>query len=119
MENNSIEKSVKTSIEVSIRLILMFIIIAWCLLLLLPFIEPVLWGVIIAVSVSPLYLSINKKLGDKPKLTAAIIVLAFFAVLIIPSFLIVSSMTDSVGELMDLMENSELKIPPPDASVED
>ena len=119
MENNSIDKSVKTSVEVSIRLILMFIIIAWCLLLLLPFIEPVLWGVIIAVSVSPLYLKINKKLRDKPKLTAAIIVLAFFAVLIIPSFLLVSSITDSVGELMDLMENSELKIPPPDASVED
>ena len=119
MANNLIDKSVKTSVEVSIRLILMFIIIAWCLLLLLPFIEPVLWGVIIAVSVSPLYLKINKKLRDKPKLTAAIIVLAFFAVLIIPSFLLVSSITDSVGELMDLMENSELKIPPPDASVED
>ena len=116
MANNLIDKSVKTSVEVSIRLILMFIIIAWCLLLLLPFIEPVLWGIIIAVSVSPLYLKINKKLRDKPKLTAAIIVLAFFAVLIIPSFLffteICSAQTSSFFSLfIDRFTTSEVEIP--------
>lgn len=119
MSDSSIDTKVKTSIEVSIRLILVFIIIAWCLFLLLPFLEPVLWGVIIAVSISPLYLSINKRFGDKPKLTSAVIVIAFLAILIVPSFVLVSSLSEKVSGLTDLMDNGEFKIPPPDAKVAD
>ncbi len=118
MDEKSLNKTVKTSVEVSIRLILMFLLVAWCLFLLLPFLEPVLWGAIIAVSLSPLYHRINNLLGDKPKLTSSIIVLAFLAILIVPAFLTVLAMTDKVGILMDLMDQGQLSIPPPDESVQ-
>ena len=119
MSDSSINSKVNTSIEVSIRLILLFIIIAWCLFLLLPFIEPVLWGVIIAVSVSPLYLKMNKRLGDKPKLSAAILVLAFLTLLIVPSYFVASSSAGKILEVKDLMEKGELAIPPPEASIKE
>jgi predicted PurR-regulated permease PerM len=118
MDEKALNKTVKTSVEVSIRLILMFLLVAWCLFLLLPFLEPVLWGAIIAVSLSPLYHQINNLFGDKPKLTSSIIVLVFLAVLIVPAFLTVLAMTDKVGVLMDLMDQGQLNIPPPDASVQ-
>ena len=117
MENNTIDKTVKTSVEVSIRLILMFLLVAWCLVLILPFLEPVLWGIIIAVSVSPLYLKMNKVLGDRPKLTSALLALLFLALIIVPSFFVVSSMSNKVGPLIDAMEQGAFTIPPPNESV--
>ena len=111
--------NVKNSIEISIRIILLFLIIAWCLVLLVPFLEPVLWGVIIAVSVSPVFVSLNKKLGDKPKLTSTLIVLVFLAVIIVPFYLVISSSADKMIELSESIDKSDLKIPPPDASVAD
>mgnify|MGYP001024871816 CR=1 FL=1 len=117
MENNAIDNTVKTSVEVSIRLILMFLLVAWCLVLILPFLEPVLWGIIIAVSVSPLYLKMNKVLGDRPKLTSALLVLLFLALIIVPSFFVVSSMSNKVGPLIDAMEQGAFTIPPPNESV--
>lgn len=119
MKDSSLNSKVNASIEVSIRLILLFIIIAWCLFLLLPFLEPVLWGVIIAVSVSPLYLKMNKQFGNKPKLSAAVVVLAFLSLLIIPSYFIVSSSAEKVMEVKDLMEKGELAIPPPEESIKE
>ena len=112
-------KRVKTSIEISIRLVLLFLLIAWCLLLLLPFLGPVLWGVIIAVSVSPLYISLNKKLGDKPKITSTIIVFVFLAVIIIPIYLTMDSMVDKLQEVSSHLDKGTLQIPPPDDSVAD
>ena len=119
MSNSPINTIVNASIEVSIRLILLFIIIALCLFLLLPFIEPVLWGVIIAVSISPLYLRINKRFGDRPKLTAGVLVVAFLALLIVPSYLMVSTTAEKVLEVKDQMDSGSLAIPPPDPSVEE
>ncbi len=119
MSNSNLNSSVKNSIEISIRLILLFLIIAWSLVLLLPFLEPVLWGVIIAISVSPAFVMINKKLGDKPKLTSAFIVIVFLAVIIVPFYLVISSSADKMIELSESIDKSDLRIPPPDASVAD
>jgi len=66
MYNSSLQKNISTSVEITIRLIFLFILIVWCLSILLPFTSIVLWAVIIAVSVEPIYNAINKKLGNKP-----------------------------------------------------
>ena len=119
MSNSSLEKSVNNSIEVSIRLVFLFILIAWCMFIIYPFLEPVLWGVIIAVSIAPLYKFLNNKLGDKPKLSATIIIFVFLAIIITPAYFLVSASTKSLVTIGEKLASGTFHIPPPDASVAD
>ena len=41
---------VRTAIEISVKLLLLFVLVAWCLQILYPSVDIVAWGVIIAVS---------------------------------------------------------------------
>ena len=106
-------------LEVSISLALMFLLVAWCLDLLYPFIEPVLWGVIIAVSVAPLYHLLNDKIGNKRKLSATIIILGFLAIIIVPAYLLIRSSTATLVSIGESLADGSFNIPPPDQSVAD
>jgi predicted PurR-regulated permease PerM len=117
MPNSTLEKSINNSLEVSVRLVFLFILMAWCAVLLLPFTEPVLWGVIIAVSIAPLYKSLNNKLGDKPKLSATIIILVFLAIIITPAYFLVSASTKSIISFSQQLADGSFHIPPPDEKV--
>jgi len=117
MPNTSLEKDVNRSIEVTIRLIFLFILVGWCLILIYPFLEPVLWGVIIAVSVAPLYELLNKRLGDRPRLSAIIIILVFMAIIITPAYFLVSASTKTLVGVGENLVNGTFHIPPPDESV--
>ncbi len=117
MTNFPLEKTINNSIEVSIRLVFLFILVGWCLLILYPFTSPVIWGVIIAVSISPLYKLLNNKLGDRPKLSAAIIIIVFLAIIITPAFLLISASSKSLVVIGEKLTDGTFSIPPPDASV--
>ena len=48
------------AIEIAIRLVLIFLILAWCLQILSPFIHLIAWGAIIAVAIYPLFLKLTE-----------------------------------------------------------
>ena len=119
MSNSSLQKSISTSVEITIRLIFLFILIAWCLSILLPFISIVLWSVIIAVSVEPIYTAINNKLGSKPAWASFIVVLVFLTIIILPSYFAVNALVSNVSEISETFEKGSIVVPPPDESVAD
>ena len=59
-------------IEIVIKIAVLALLIGWCILILKPFITPVVWGVILAVAVYPLYHRLRFRLGYRSKLAAAI-----------------------------------------------
>ena len=46
--------SVQRAVEAAIRIGLVFLLAAWCFLIVEPFIIPILWGMIIAIACHPL-----------------------------------------------------------------
>ncbi len=100
------------SIEAAIRIGLLALLTLWALQIVRPFIESVLWGVIIAVAVWPIHQKLVKRLGDRPKLAATLFTLLALAALIIPT---VSFFGDVVSEgraLAQGLESGTLEIPP-------
>jgi predicted PurR-regulated permease PerM len=59
------------AIDIAIRLGVLAVLVAWCFQILRPFVSPIVWGIIIAVALYPVYQKLNVKLGDRRKLTAA------------------------------------------------
>lgn len=88
-------------------------------LFLKPFIIPIVWGIIIAVAVYPLHKKLSKKLGNKEKLSATIIVLIGLAMIIIPAVMFTSSTIESTESITKQFNEGTISLPPPTKKIEE
>lgn len=116
MNNQTSKNSVYDS---SIRLFILFLIVAWCLLILYPFASIILWSFILALALYPLHKSLSDKMGGRKKLASFLIVFSFLLIVILPSGLLVSSLVEEVKELKASYDNGALSIPPPTETVKE
>lgn len=106
-------------IEAAVRLGLLLLLATWCFKIITPFIVPVMWGVIIAVAIYPLFLKLKSALGGKNKLAATVYTLITLALLITPTVMISNSVIDTSAIISERYEQGTLEIPPPDDSVKE
>ena len=102
-----------TGIDIAIRLGVLAALLAWCFQILRPFISPVIWGIIIAVAIYPAYEKLNAKLGDRRKLTSAVMILSALLIIILPGIQLAVSSVDTIKTLSTKLEEKGLKVPPP------
>ena len=112
-------KSVSASsiYDTSIRLILILAIIAWCLMIMFPFVNIILWSFILAIALYSLHDKLAKRLGGRPKLASFIIVFSLLLVFVIPTWFLVSSLIEEVKELKVSYDSGTLRVPPPEENV--
>ena len=108
---------VNSAIEASIKIGLLLVVIVWSFNIIEPFILPVLWGIILAVALYPLFTLIKRVLGGRNKLSAFVFTVITVAVLVIPTILLSASMIDGVQNISAKMESGTLTIPSPTDSV--
>lgn len=107
----------KSIYDTTIRLFFLFIIIAWCLMILYPFVSIMLWGLIFALAFEPLHHGLVKRMGGKPKLASFIIVFVSLAIIIIPSWYFLDAIVAEVREISSSFRNGNLTIPSPSENV--
>ena len=107
------------AIETVIRIVLLGLILAWGFNIVRPFIFPVVWGMVIAAAVLPLFNMLLNKLNGKRKLASTVFTLAMLALLLTPSIQLAGSVVDSVSQIKEQYEAGELSVPPPNESVKD
>lgn len=105
--------------DTMIRLLIILLIIALCLMILYPFGSILMWSLILAMAMYPFHAKLTKKLGGKPKLASTIIVISALAIIFIPSWFVIDSMVEEVQTVkMNLNENG-LTITAPKESVKE
>jgi len=109
----------KKSIDLVIKLSLIALLVAWCIMIILPFAMPVLWGVILAITLYPLYTRLLILLKGKKGLSSTIITLILLALIIVPSVFLISSIVENGKELVSSFRAQTLTVPPPDPKVAD
>ena len=57
--------SEKKTIDLSIKLLLILLLVAWSIMIIIPFLTPMLWGGILAITLFPLYTGLLKLLKGK------------------------------------------------------
>ena len=113
------QKPTTQAIEIFVRLGLLLFIGFWCFQILSPFIQPVLWGMIIAVALYPLQVMLQKRLRGKSTLTAVMLTLMMLSIVIVPVSMFVSSLTDSALVLKSQIDNGMIDIHGPTESIQD
>ncbi|HTM64352.1 MAG TPA: AI-2E family transporter [Gammaproteobacteria bacterium] len=103
------------------KLIRIFIIAAaalWSFEILKPFLGLLAWGFILAVALYPAYCSLNKKLGDRPSLSAYIMTVSMLLLLVGVLSIMTNNMVISVTEVTKSLREGTINIPPPPKSID-
>ena len=117
-ENNS-DDYVTRSFEVFIRLGLVLGLAVWCFQIIQPFISVIVWGLIIAVALQPLFDNLHNRFGRSRGLSATIFTLLALALLLTPTIELSSALVSSAQEITHDMRDGSLKVPPPPEKVKD
>ncbi|WP_268846099.1 AI-2E family transporter [Flavobacterium aestivum] len=118
MENSNPYKS-KQLFEVILQLGLVFLILGFCIKLLLPFMMPILWAIILAIILYPGFDFLQKKLKGRKSLASFIIIAIILIIIIAPTVIFVNSITASITELKAGVENGTLKVATPGQNIKD
>jgi predicted PurR-regulated permease PerM len=105
------KNSIRRTVETSIRIALLFLLLFWCYTIVKPFIDILLWSIIFAVALYPWYNWLKQKVLGKKTLSAAIIVILMLTVLAIPGVLFAKSLYEGVTFLKTQYETAGNIIP--------
>jgi predicted PurR-regulated permease PerM len=111
------EDFIKEATATAIRLAFLIILCIWCYKIISPFIIPVLWGIIMAVAIYPVYKKLAAVIGNREKLAAVLLTLLILSLLIVPTLLFIDTTEEGVKSLWNKIEAGNLSIPPPPEQV--
>jgi predicted PurR-regulated permease PerM len=107
------------TVEATIRIGILIAMAAACFTILSPFLMVVLWAVIIAVAINPMFDKLVGALGGRRKTAAALLVLVAAALVLVPTFLLMETLVDGFRSLADALRADKIHVPPPPDSVAD
>jgi len=105
--------------EMAIRLAILAVLVVACLYILMPFVLPVIWGVIIAIAVWPLFRRLTAVLGRRQRLAAILFTLLALTLLLVPSWLLAESVTEAFVSAGKKLASGDVTIPPPPEEIAD
>jgi predicted PurR-regulated permease PerM len=104
--STNLTSPIRRTAETAIRLAILFLLLYWCYTIIRPFTDILLWSVIFAVSLYPMYKWLNGKLGGKKTLSATVLVILMLLIMILPGFLFAKSLYEGVAYLKTQYETS-------------
>jgi predicted PurR-regulated permease PerM len=117
-QNNKLE-FINNAKEAALHIGILFLIIAISFIIFKPFLVPIVWGIIIAVALYPIFKKIAKLFKGRKGLAATLIVLFGLALLILPAIKLAGTTIDSIQNLSEQLEQGTLEVPPPHDSVKE
>ena len=108
----------KNAIEVVVKVGLLLILVVWTFFIIRPFLVPVLWGMILAVTMEPFIGKFAGESAGRRKLASILFALVVIAALVIPAVMLVYSSIDVVEATVAALEDNTLTLPPPPSGVE-
>lgn len=105
------------ALDVLIRAGLIVVVAVLCYRVFSPFLTLMVWALILAVTLYPLHQAMARRMRGKQGLAATLLVLLGILLFVGPTAVLMSSLGDSVLQLVADVQTQSLKIPEPKASV--
>jgi predicted PurR-regulated permease PerM len=104
-------------LNVLIRAGMILVLVLFCFQIFRPFRDLMLWSVILAITLYPLQKRLMGSLGHNEGRIATLIVLIAIIILMVPIYLLGTSIADSVQSTMNVVKVDGFHIPPPSDSI--
>jgi predicted PurR-regulated permease PerM len=116
---NTTEMNTKKIFEIILQLGLVFLILAFCAKLLKPFLMPIVWAIIFAIILFPIFNFLQKKLKGRKSLASFLIISLILLILFVPAFYFFSAVTSNILDLKTQIEANTLVIHTPGQNIKD
>lgn len=90
---------------------------SFCFTVLSPFLNVILWGMILAVTLYPLHQKLAARLNGKQGLASTLLVLLGLLLIVVPTVVLLTSLGESTSALVAQVSHSHLVIPPPKTNI--
>jgi predicted PurR-regulated permease PerM len=107
------------AVDIAIRLTVLGVIVVGAFRIFSPFLLAVIWAVVLAVTLHPLYLRLRRALGGRSKLAGAFFIVICLAIVIVPTWLLTESLLDATVPVIKNAQEGTLVIPPPTDKVKE
>lgn len=104
-------------LDVLIRAGLVGVLVMFCYQVFQPFLNLMLWSMILAITLYPLHSKLKARLGGNDGRAATALVVLSIAILLVPVYLLGASMAESIEGSIALVKSGDMHIPPPAESV--
>ncbi len=117
LPDSVLEKFISRSLmDLFLKVGLISFVVIECFNIFKPFMHMMLWSIILAVALYPLYTFTVKNTGKREGRAATVLVLAILVGVLVPATLLAISFADSSAEFVTHVRDGTLKVPaPPDA----
>ena len=105
------------TLEITIHVGLVVLVLFWCFRIAQPFIQIFVWGVIIAIAIFPGYRWLNSVLGGRKKLAAVLVTLLLLVIIVVPCLMFATSLVETAQKLSAEFSEGSLRIPTPPEKV--
>lgn len=112
------EEFTRNATEAAIRIGLVVLWVGWCFQILRPFIIPIVWGLIIAVAIYPVYGYLRTLLKNSPRVSAIFVTIGMLVILVWPAVLVGDLLVENGKMVVDHLRAGTLSIPPPPQGLE-
>src|SRR5262245_58504848 len=96
---NSPAPRLRTRFEETMGWVLLLVLLLGCLVILRPFFSALLWAVVLCFSSWPIYRRLLGWLGQRNTIAASLMALAMVLILLVPVFLVGSTLAENVKDL--------------------
>ena len=107
----------KNAMASFIKIGALMLLLVFCFNIVAPFVNLVVWAMIIAVAIYPAHVMLAAKLGGKEKSSAAIFVLAGLILIILPTYMTAESSFSALSSVAGDLRAGTVSIPQPNESV--
>ncbi len=104
-------------LDVLIRAGLITVLVLFCFQIFHPFLNLMLWAMILAITMYPLHNMIKGKMGNKDGRAATLIVVVALALLMVPIYLLGTSISESIEGTLAMLKSESLEIPLPNEKI--
>jgi predicted PurR-regulated permease PerM len=118
-DNKPIRMPDNPVIHYALQLLALALLLFWCFHILEPFITPLVWGSVLAITLYPIHERLARKLKGRNAWSAVIITVMMLLLIIGPAVWLLLATVDEFKELGNAYRSGELNIPPPSDQVKD
>src|SRR5688572_21881419 len=106
-------------IHYALQLLALALLLLWCFRIVEPFITPLVWGSVLAITLYPIHQILSRKLKGRNAWSAVIITVVMVLLIIGPAVWLLFATVDEFKELGNSYRSGDLHIPPPADQVKD
>lgn len=103
----------RSALEAVTKIGLVALLIVWCFEIIAPFSIPIVWGIIIAVGIFPVYGWVHHRVAERSWLAATLITLVLLLILVFPVVFLLTILVDNLRVVFDHLREGTLMVPPP------